>query len=80
MFKSIHYQRILKYFKSPKKFIINLEIKIGNKYTFQDHEVIAMYRVEAIEIAKKQAYESVKVIYKGSKSLGKVKNFNEITH
>ena len=77
MFSSIHSQRWLKWVVSPKKFIVNLEIKIGEKYTFKDVEVIARFKTEAFEKAKKQIKEDMQIVVKGSKSLGKVKQFNE---
>ena len=77
MFNSIHSQRWLKWICSPKKFIINLEIKVGDRYTFKDFEVVARFRNEAIEKAKQQAKDEIKIVVNGSKSLGKVKKFNE---
>lgn len=77
MFKSIHSQRWFKWVTSPKKYIINLEVKVGDRYTFRDVEVTARTRHEAIQKAKKETLENIKLIVKGSKSFGRVKQLNE---
>ena len=77
MFSSIHSQRLLKWIVSPKKFIVILEIKVGEKYTFRDIEVSARFKSEAFEKAKQKAKDEIQIVVKGSKSLGKIKQFNE---
>jgi len=78
MFTSKFSQRMIKWIYSPKKFIINLEIQFGKKYTFIDIEVISRLRSQAIERAKEIAFNDVKIIVKGSKSLGKVRQLDEL--
>lgn len=68
---------MIKWIFSQKKFIINLEIQFGKKYTFMDVEVESRFRSEAIELAKDKAYNEIKIIVKGSKSLGKVNRLDE---
>jgi hypothetical protein len=77
MFTSIHSQKWLKYILSKKKFIVNLEIKVGDKYTFINVEVFAHYKSDAINKAKEKTMQEIKIISKGSKCLGREKNFNE---
>ena len=77
MFNSIHSQRWLKWIRSPKKFIVNLEIQVGENYTLKDVEVIARWKSEAFEKAKEQIRNDLQIIVKGSKSLGRIKKFNE---
>ena len=77
MFSSINYQRWLKWVQSPKKYIVNLEVKIHDRYSFLDVEVIAHNKSDAIEKAKLKANDNIKVIFKGLKSLGKIHKLNE---
>ena len=77
MFNSIHGQRWLKWIRSPRRFIVNLEIKVGENYTFKDVEVVARWKSEAFEKAKEQIRNDLQIIVKGSKSLGRIKKFNE---
>lgn len=76
MFSSKFCQRLLKHFLKPKNFIINLEVKVGDKYAFIDKKVVSRFRSDAINIAIEETKKDIKIIYKGSKSLGKVEQFN----
>jgi hypothetical protein len=77
MFSSIHSQRFLKYIFCKKKYVVNIEVKVGNNYTFKDVIVEAHTKKEAFEKAKQLVKEQLQIIVKGSKSLGKIKDFNE---
>jgi hemerythrin superfamily protein len=77
MFSSIFIQRLFKYFASDKKFIINLEVKVFDKYTFLDIEENARFRNDAIKQAIEKTKSNISISVKGSKSLGKIKQFNE---
>ena len=77
MFSSIHSQRWVKWLNGPKKFIVNLEIRIDGKYTFKDVEVYSRWRAEAIDLAKDKVMREIEIVVKGSKSLGKVKKLYE---
>jgi len=77
MFKSIYSQQWLKWNRSPKKFIVNLEVKVGEKYTFLNVEVVAISKAEAFKKAKQKVSDDIVIIVKGSKSLGKIKQLNE---
>ena len=76
MFNSKFSQRIIKAMFSPKTFVINFEVKIGDNYFFVTQKVHSMFRSHAIEHSKKNLADSIKIIYKGSKSLGKTQPFN----
>ncbi len=77
MFSSINYQRLLKWVTSPKKYIVNLEVRVNDKYTFMDVEVIAHNKNDAKEKAKIKANDNIKIIFAGLKSLGKINKLNE---
>jgi outer membrane protein assembly factor BamA len=77
MFNSIYSQRFFKWIVSPKKYLVNIEIKVGEKYTFQEIEVEARCKSEAYEKAKKKIFSEINIITKGCKSLGRLKNLNE---
>lgn len=79
MFNSIHSQRWAKWFLSPKNFEVNLIIKLPyNKHLFVTEKVVALTKREAVIRAKEKAIEGISVVYKGHKSLGKVKTFEEV--
>lgn len=77
MFNSIFSRKLIKYLLSPKKYIVNLEIKVNEKYTFIDQEVIAHWKEEAKEKAIKKTIQEISINFKGLKSLGKIKQLNE---
>lgn len=77
MFQGIFTQRWYKWAFSPKKFVVGVEVKIGKKFAFLEIEVEARLRREAIELAKTIVKNQIQIIAHGSKSLGKVKRFNE---
>lgn len=78
MFGSLFFSRLKKYYTQPKNFVVNLEVQIGSKYFFVTKKIQSRFRSEAIEIAKEEILDDIKVIYKGSKSLGRIKQFNEV--
>lgn len=77
MFNSIHSQRWLKWVCQPKKYLVNIEVKIGDKYTFKDVEVFAYTKNEAKKKAVTQTKSEIQVITKGLRSFGRAKKFNE---
>ena len=77
MFNSIFSQRWLKWISGPKKYVVNLEIRIGQNYRFKDVEVVAHCKSEAFEKAKLKMRDSIEIVVKGSKTLGRVKSFDE---
>lgn len=85
MFNSIHSQKITKWLFSPKKYLVNTEVNLGEEvknefithYTFITVEVIAHTKHEAKQKAKQKVIESIEVKIKGLKSLGRVKSLNE---
>lgn len=77
MFNSIHSQRWFKWICQPKKFLVNIEVKIGDKYTFKDVEVMAYTKDEARKKAILQTKQEIKVITKGLRSFGRIKKFEE---
>jgi outer membrane protein assembly factor BamA len=77
MFSSIHSQRFLKYIFCKKKYVVNIEVKVGNNYTFKDVIVEAHTKSEAKKEAKQLIKQQLEIIVKGSRSLGKIKKLNE---
>lgn len=77
MFSSIHSQRWLKWLFQKKNYIVNLEIKIFDKYTFIDVEVESHTKESAKKIAIEITKKNFKIIPKGLKSLGRKKNIKE---
>ena len=77
MFNSIHSQRWLKWICQPKKYLVNIEVKIGDKYTFKDVEVIAYTKSQAKQKAVMQTRSEIQVVTKGLRSYGRIKKFEE---
>ena len=77
MFTSKFSKRFLKWVNCEKQFIVNLELKIGERYTFIQNKVSAHTRNEAIEKARILAKKDIQFVYLGSKCLGRVKKIKE---
>ena len=77
MFNSINSQRWLKWICQPKKYLVNIEVKIGDKYTFKDVEVVAYTKDEARKKSLTQTKSEIQVITKGLRSFGMVKKFDK---
>ncbi len=77
MFNSQFYQRLIKYFNSPKRYIVNIEIQVKDKFTFIDVEVISNSKIGLGKKAKEIIKKDLKIIPQGSKCLGRIKQFNE---
>lgn len=77
MYRSIFSQRWLKYICQPKKYLVSLEVKVGHKFTFTEIEVEAKTKYEARHKAKEHVKRDIKINYKGLRSLGRIKRFEE---
>jgi len=71
-------KRLFKYFDTPCRYNVEIEIRIGEKFLFIEKEVIAQSRKEAVKIANQMTLYSIKVITGKAINLGKLKQLNEI--
>lgn len=79
MFNSSFTQRLKTWLLSQKKFEVNLVIKLpDNRYSFVTKTVTGLTKKEAVQKAKTEVFRELKIVYKGHKSLGKVKTFQEV--
>lgn len=75
MFYSNFRIRIMNYLSSPKKYIVNVLVRVGMVQTIMDVEVTARNKPQAYRIAKERANAQIEVSIKGSKSLGRINKF-----
>lgn len=76
MFYSEFGKKLLNYLRAPKKYLVNVQVKVGNRYVFIDIEAVSFYRREAILEAEQIAKSKIEIKTIGSKSLGRIKDFN----
>ncbi len=77
MFNSKFSQRLFKWLFSPKKYIVNIEFQLFDKYSLMNVEVIAHTKNEAMLKAVEKVKQEQKNIVSGLRSLGKIKTLQE---
>lgn len=69
------FKKLMAWYASPKKYKIDFTVRFGEKYTFEQIEVEARHKHEAIHIATEQVFNTIKITATSVKSLGRINKF-----